>query len=247
MNTDATVNFFSGEEAEQYGELIGDQQQGMSLTNIPYKAANDGSISFSFDGSDYNGRFPIRVSFYATSDKLTSDIQIVTLVGANTVGEYFNQGNYSNIDYDIEKDKDGNPVKISVDGCALCCIAIALTGYGVNVDPVSLNKWMSSDEHYCFDPHHNGKVNFNFVPQYYTNSPIGTSSEQAGDNLNPLNYNLEQGNPTIAAVQSGDHLHWVLITGIDPNGSYTILDPGHKDETILQPSKIIRYREIITK
>jgi Papain-like cysteine protease AvrRpt2 len=97
------------------------------------------------------------------------------------------------------------------------------------------------------DENHHGRVVFEKVPESYPNSPIGVSLEVSGNNLNPLNYNLNQGNPSIAAVQSEDHFHWVLITGIDSNGNYTILDPGHKNETILEPSKIKKYREIITK
>ncbi|HVN48826.1 MAG TPA: C39 family peptidase [Bacteroidota bacterium] len=249
-HTSALINYSAGEGTGQWGVLNYQSQQGSTLTGIPYKAAHDNNVTLK---NNYDGRFPLRIGINATCGNLSPDRQILTLTGSSTTGKYFKMGSYKDSDYDTEEDEDGNPlhVKIIKDGCALCCIAMALTGYGINVDPVSLNNWMSSGDHYCFDIDHNGRIIFNtFTDNYVVDHPIGLSLEQDNKNLSPINYNLNQGNPSMVAIPSGDHLHWLLVTGIDTNGNYTVLDPGEPQgtplKTILHPTDIVKYREIIT-
>ncbi len=268
-----TINFYS-RETEQFGELTGNGQNGLNLTDVPYKQAYNGLVSFALNGVDSEGRFPIGISFYATSGtSLVSPTRSIMLKGANTLGEYYCQWQDYWAGQNYDKDEDTAKTRIngkttyyhiSAKGCAMSDVAMALKGFGCNVDPSMLNTWMDDPLNEGYGNH--GNVQFETTVFGFPNSPVG-ASEAVGIGLlyrnghmfpppiaaftDALDYNLNQGYPSIAQIISPDdgHEHWVLITSKIGNGQYTILDPGNPDRVFLDTSviPIWKYREIIPK
>ena len=108
-----TVNYYS-QETEQFGELTGNGQNGLNLTDIPYKQAYNGSVSFVLNGIEYTGRFPMGISFYATSGtSLVSPTRSIMLKGANTLGEYYCQWQDYWAGQNYDKDEDTAKTRIN--------------------------------------------------------------------------------------------------------------------------------------
>jgi len=195
--TDARIDFSVGDEFEKYGQLRRTDtiEAGMTLTGVKYGSP----AVLVFDKLAYDDRFPLRVNVSASGSNNKSiepGVETITVVGAHTVGEYFNQGSIGwstdTLDtYVLKKrntqldsvDANGNLVygTIQKAGCTVSCIAMVLKAFGCDVDPGKLNRWMRDNG--AFDIGGNGEVgDWTETIAGYPGSPV-TVSLQAGDGL----------------------------------------------------------------
>jgi hypothetical protein len=245
-NTNAKVNFFAGGEAEQFGEFAGNKQHGLTLTNISYKDAYNGSISFTFDGNNYMGKFPLGISIgvsIVTQTGLLSDVKTIYLIDKNTKGVLYTQVDPSWADslYD-----GSDFLTINDKGCTLSDMAMTLKAYGYNTDPGKLNAWMK--EHQEYD---GLKIMWNTIDResnYNLNTPampVGKGWD-VSDNpapLEKLDDALSNGGVGIVQVYNPTtgHAHWVLVSDKLSNGDYSILDPGgYEGRTTIGQSSIYK-------
>ena len=120
---------------------------------------------------------------------------------------------------------------ISSQGCALTASAMLLRAYGINTNPGALNQWLIS---------HSGYVDQDLLVWGAVASfaqAQGVSVSYTGwqsDNLSLIDNSLQAGNPVIAQVTLDGGMHFVLITGLGPDGTLWINDPWTGDHTTFQ-------------
>ncbi len=131
---------------------------------------------------------------------------------------------------------DGTNYLISKRGCALTSLAMALTAFGVSINPGSLNDYLNTKHGFTGTgdviwPKAQGLSNYVKITKSLNKSVGGENNSSSGVIDNALgNCKLiivEVLNPT-----SGDQ-HWVLVTQKDQNGDYIIVDPAYLDRTRL--------------
>jgi len=258
------INFFLGAEGAQFGNLnnTATGADAVTLNDVPYKQASDGSITFVADGAAYDGRFPLGISVgasVAVGGNVYTDVKGIYLRGPLTLGTLFLQGNSSWADSLYDSDT----TKIGKKGCALSCIAMVLKAYGVDVNPGTLNAWMKENKKYKGE-----SVKWETLRNYSGNSikddePSGEGLGYDKDkkqvilpetlpSLSPMDATLSRGFPVIVQVLNPDsgNQHWVIVTGKTSSGDYKILDPGGKtNRTTLSGSykTIYRYVPILSK
>jgi hypothetical protein len=253
----ANVQLDLGSECEGYGNLIG-FSQGMSIT-VPYGIAWSGFVSCSANGQEWNNRFPLVARISASGvfgGKPLSDPKLIFIIGSNTIGKIFYQNGLWGGDlYDHTSSTIGGI------GCALTCMAMVLSAYGVDVDPGELNTWMNENGGFNKDNKLQWKSLYNYPNsplERYTDNGIGLKTDPVTGKTNiipiklPDMTNLETelaaGRPVIAQVLNTDsnNNHWVVITGKTSSGDYYILDPNGKPRVTLNSSYKTIYRYITT-
>eukprot|EP00981_Chlorochromonas_danica_P006722 scaffold1463_cov189-Ochromonas_danica.AAC.17 len=112
-------------------------------------------------------------------------------------------------------------VTICSAGCAMSSVAMMLATKGVDVNPGSLDEWLSNNGGYA-----NGcDIYWGSVDAFGVTSFQGLeyASESAICN------GLAQGHGIIANVNNGSH--WVLLTGCQGGGVFQVNDPGYNRAT----------------
>jgi hypothetical protein len=271
--TDAKVDFILGYEAQNFGSLKGNDDigSGMTLPNVSYDAARNGSVVITFNKESYDGIFPLRIKIRATvvnNAALNADV-VVSLVGPHTIGKYYSQSDsdWAGLEYDSSGGTIGDL------GCALSGMAMVLQATGVNVNPKILNDFMNNHHGYDFVRH---GVRWNAVITYVgmKNSKllpaevvpidgegltgrngvlVGTPQPDA-----ILNQYVTGGYLVLAQVKNvhkdgTTSRHWVVVTdrtGTDPikgDELYSILDPGNSRRTTLLDYSNEVYRLVAFK
>ena len=123
-------------------------------------------------------------------------------------------------------------------GCLLIDFAMALTAFGINVDPNSLNSWMNQNP-----KRWNGEqVMWADLSNYTGSTCCYVMDEKYGlgikSNILPpvvsdftqMDATLANRFPVFAEVYDADNNgpHWILVAGKTSTGDYTILDPRIK-------------------
>ena len=248
-NCNVTINFIAGDpqghEGEGFAQLKDGGTEGINLSSVPYSDAYYGLVSYVADMNSYLGIFPLRITLSARvvlNGSLSSKSTIVTLMGDNTIGKYFPQDDpaWVSTKYDHSTvDSIGNA------GCLLIDFAMALTAFGINVDPNSLNSWMNQNP-----KRWNGEQVMWADLSNYTGSTLYVMDEKYGlgikSNILPpvvsdftqMDATLANRFPVFAEVYDADNnsTHWILITGKTSTGDYTILDPGSRERVTLGSS-----------
>jgi hypothetical protein len=152
----------------------------------------------------------------------------------------------------------GSDKKISALGCALSCMAIAMTAFGDTINPGELNEWMKHRSKYdggfdnldiTWDP-----IALHSPGKRLTRTPAKNASESFDARI--LDSNLLKCDLIIAKVfnfESVKHKpeevqqkkrkegnHWVLITGTTGN-AYSIIDPGRGLTNLSDYGRVYRY------
>lgn len=106
-------------------------------------------------------------------------------------------------------------------GCAMTSVAMMLKTKGVNIDPGSLDVWLTNNGGYASGCNiYWGKVDAFGVTTY-----MG----QQYANENEICTGLSKNHGIIANVNNGGH--WVLLTGCAGNGVFYVNDPGYSRTT----------------
>lgn len=125
------------------------------------------------------------------------------------------------------------PSTLAGEGCAVASAAMALSSYGIDVDPGRLNKflaalpggytpqgWIYWEQAAGYDPARTASLlpHYEDSPSYFL-----------------IDWNLLQGNPVIARLRyPGGITHFVVICG-KQGTHYLIRDPGHGGERGIYP------------
>ena len=120
---------------------------------------------------------------------------------------------------------------IASEGCALTASTMLLEDYGVSTSPGALNQWLISNGGYLDQD----LLVWGAVAQYAKSKGVSISySGWAATNLATIDSSLQAGNPVIAQVSLDGNMHFVLITGMGPDGTLWINDPWFGDHTTFQ-------------
>lgn len=114
-------------------------------------------------------------------------------------------------------------------GCAMTSVAMMLQTKGANVDPSSLDSWLTNNGGYA-----------NGCDIYWSKvDAFGVTTFQGIETANESEIcsGLSQGHGIIANVNNGGH--WVLLTGCQGNGVFYVNDPGYSRSTYSM-SEILR-------
>ena len=110
---------------------------------------------------------------------------------------------------------------ICTGGCAMSSTAMILATKGVNVDPSSLDDWLSNNGGYF-----NGcELIWGSIDAFGVTSFQGLETADEGSICN----GLAQGHGIVANVNNGEH--WVLLTGCLGGGVFTVNDPAFARDT----------------
>ncbi len=135
---------------------------------------------------------------------------------------------------------DSSQTTIGQKGCALTCLTMLLTAYGVDTDPGRFEQFMSPR----YIDSVKGDVNWrglrelpaNSIIQYWKPLGRGLDSSKVTVALSKLDPYLNACNPLIVQVANPPttlNNHWVVVTGKNAQGKYTIADPGYRNRTTL--------------
>ncbi len=235
----AKIGFFIGSEGEAYVSIAaGGTSKGQTITDVPYSEAMSTGVKFIADGLAYDGRFPLGIGVGASVNGpiYLEDHDVIYLIGTNTKGKIL----YQNNTHWADSIYDGGTNVIGNSGCALSCAAMILRAYGMEVDPLSLNRWMQEKNKF-----QNGDVLWGTLA-VYPGSPI-FPGDQTGDGLSKdpvtrktniipktlpslqkLDEAISAGKPVIAQVlnPTSNNGHFVIVTVKTQGGDYTIIDPA---------------------
>ena len=131
---------------------------------------------------------------------------------------YFNQGDYSSTSY------NGNST-IAKSGCGPTAVAMVLSGFGANVDPVAAANYATK----------NGvdKGSWALFPSIA--KQYGVDAKQISTNNSEIEAALKERKPVIVSLNSGTKWtkngHFVVLTDIDSDGKVTMLDPGSRERS----------------
>ena len=124
-------------------------------------------------------------------------------------------------------------------GCALTSLTMALTGAGIAEDPAMLNSLMLANGGY----NKGGNVDWGTAVKTAAkaaSAPDVTFHGKRSSSTTVLDNLLDQGHPVIVGVHpsidsQGQTVwgHFVVVTGKQPDGNYTIADPGYSGRTTL--------------
>ncbi len=120
---------------------------------------------------------------------------------------------------------------IAIEGCALTASAMLLEAYGVQTNPGALNLWLIA---------HGGYVDQNLlvwgaVAQYASSQGVQVSyTGWQSYSQTAVASSLAAGNPVIAQVTLDGSMHFVLLTGVGPDGTLWMNDPWFGDHTTFQ-------------
>ena len=272
-STTALINVFAGDGGLGYAHLMNGTSSGYSLLGIPYRMIGATGIQYIADGNEYMGRFPLRIDIAVSTQSangLLTAGDLITLTGPNSVGKYFSQNDttWADSSYDSEIDtaatrKNGDTTYCTIGdkGCMLSCLAMALTGFGYDFDPLKLND--SATNRKDFDINGSGNLHPRAVISQFTHKGVQTSMyagigldckkgaikfPKSTPSLAALDLNLDEGYPAIAQIinPKTGHPHFILVTGKTSTGKYTISDPDNPDFVVLDPNSttIYKYMEV---
>lgn len=106
-------------------------------------------------------------------------------------------------------------------GCAMTSTAMILATKGVNINPSSLDDWLSNNGGYF-----NGcELIWGSIDAFGVTSFQGLENADEGAICN----GLAQGHGIVANVNNGEH--WVLLTGCAGNGVFYVNDPAFNRDT----------------
>jgi hypothetical protein len=195
---------------------------------------------------------PVKVT--ATSDGGTAmdELEIILRRGCNLAPPHFRQGDPEWADSIYDNSKDS----IRTLGCALSCMAMAMTAFGDTVNPYHLNTWMKTKK--TDDGGYDGaNVNWDAIGRHSNRAKNwlakNVDSAFAVSSLDAL---LEDCDLIIAKVFNSKSVenkpkevqekkkkegnHWVLIVA-KSESSYAILDPGRGLTNLSSYGRIYRY------
>jgi hypothetical protein len=199
---------------------------------------------------------PVKATATNAGGTATDNLEIILKRGCNLSPPHYRQG-----DTLWAKDKyDSTEVGIKTLGCALSCMAMAMTAFGDTVDPGRLNEWKKGKS-YGEGGFKGDRVNWDAVGLHgkkaLNSMAINTDSSFSLTTLDPF---LSQCQLIIARVFNPETVkdktkeeqesakrkgnHWVLI--LKKSGSdYAILDPGNRSLTNLSGyGRIYRYVKV---
>lgn len=136
---------------------------------------------------------------------------------------YYNQGNYSSYSY-------GKNGTIASSGCGPTAMAMILSSFGKNVDPVKAAKY-SVDNGFRIEG--NG-TSWGFIPSIA--NAYGVRSASLGTQKSSILSALKAGHPVLMSVQGGafnpsGHGHFFVLSGISSDGKIYVNDPGSRERT----------------
>ena len=120
---------------------------------------------------------------------------------------------------------------VASQGCALTAATMLLESYGVSTNPGALNQWLIN---------HSGYVDqdllvWGAVAQFAQSQGVSVSyTGWESTSLSAIDNSLALGYPVIAQVTLDGSMHFVLITGLGPDGTLWINDPWFGDHTTFQ-------------
>lgn len=111
-------------------------------------------------------------------------------------------------------------------GCTVCCLSMALSRFGIEIDPGELNRRLDSLGGFT----EQGWLKWNAVPRM-TGGRIMVDASNRPDYVT-IDRALRNGNPVLARVLlNGNVAHWVLIVGKD-GYDYLMKDPLGSDKRV---------------
>jgi hypothetical protein len=258
LDGETLLNALLDAAGQTYGKLIGAALPG-PLVEMSYEEVKAGKLRYVANGDDPTGlpAQQVKISVVLSDDETKEGIGTVAVKASI---EKFCQNNpdWAGADYDkyvdpVETKKQGKTVyyKIARKGCALTCMAMVAKAGGTNVNPGSLNEWMTSN--HGFRGTEGGVVwgaidGFDSDSKYKSSPTFQGSGLQFHDDrktvdlensstvsLSSMDPFLEKGALIAAEVYnpSTKNAHWVLVVRKSSNG-YGILDPGcYQDRTTL--------------
>ncbi|MGA3288552.1 MAG: hypothetical protein ABSD46_14150, partial [Bacteroidota bacterium] len=237
ISDDAMVNVYTHGDDAEFGNIVNDSTgQSAKAMTVRYADIKSGKVKFVPDCTHIQGRFPQGVRFgvnLAEKTKLAAANGVI-VKGPNS-GEWFTQGDprWTGQQYDkyidsIKQNGDTVYHNIGQKGCALSCMAMAMSAYGIQTDPGKLDKYMDSTKHWFPE----GQVDWNAVGDYNKSTKFDKPDvEDKGKILqqSDLDIYLSKGGPVIVKVYDKKGInHWVIVTGKRGN-NYDILDPASQE------------------
>ena len=117
----------------------------------------------------------------------------------------------------------GSKERIGRVGCTICCVAMALHVYGLEMTPLELNKRLQESGGYTSS----GLLKWDAVPKVSEGKVKATYIGPA--EARKIDAALKEGNPVIAKIMLNNVVqHWVLIVG-KHGTEYLVRDPGHSE------------------
>ncbi|HXG38335.1 MAG TPA: hypothetical protein VNL36_06170, partial [Bacteroidota bacterium] len=128
---------------ERYGNLAYKSTVGKEVIDVPYGDAQSGQVVFAATGENPIGLPPQKVDIGVTGLG-KEGVGSVWVKCTINPPRYAQGGNspWADDHYDNAYDDNGNEIKIRTLGCALSCMAMAMTAFGDTVNPGELNEWM---------------------------------------------------------------------------------------------------------
>jgi hypothetical protein len=269
---DARLDLFVGTGFEQFGDLgalnEGEPKVGDQLFGVRYDQARSGGAVYLANGENHVGSDPVVVPLGAQiqgNPGVAGFGEVV--VGCRIDPPHYKQGDpsWANEHYDSAysiNGKDTATVGIKTLGCALSCMAMAMTAFGDTVRPDELNAF-KKNETTAVDFRFSGdRVRWRAMARTRAlriNEPVDVDSGFDPAELDGL---LARCGLVIARVFNSESVknkpkdtrekaekqgnHWVLIKGKSHSG-YDILDPGRGLRKLSEYSRIYRYVTIQEK
>jgi hypothetical protein len=120
---------------------------------------------------------------------------------------------------------------VASEGCAMTAATMLLESYGLSTNPGALNVWLTNNGGYVDQD----LLVWGAVAQYAQSQGVSVSyTGYESTNLAAIDSSVAAGNPVIAQVTLDGSMHFVLITGLGPDGTLWINDPWFGDHTTFQ-------------
>lgn len=251
---------------ERYGNLAYQSRVGKEMINVPYGDANSGQVVFAATGENPIGLEPQKVDVGVTSSGKAGMGSVWVKCKINPP-RYAQGGNspWADDHYDKAYDGNGREIKIRTLGCALSCMAMAMTALGDTVNPGELNEWMKAKQTIREGGYDGTNVNWEAISRHAPQKGLSIS--------NPVNvavnfelatfdqflakceliiakvFNFESVRNKPKEVQEKarkEGNHWVVIIGRS-GGLYSILDPGRGSTSLSEYGRIYRYLRVFRK
>jgi hypothetical protein len=250
LDGETLLNVLLDAPGQTYGKLVGAGGSG-PLVETTYEDVKQGKLHYVADGDNLTGlpAQQVKISVVLSDDETKEGIGTVVV---KALIEKFCQNNpdWAGDDYDKYVDPDETAkqgktayYKIKRKGCALTCMAMVAKAGGADVNPRSLNEWMTA--HHGFRGT-KGSVVWGAIDGFdgntkYESAPTyqGSGLQFLGDgktvdlessvivNLSAMDPYLSKGALIAAEVYNptSGNAHWVLVTEKSTDG-YKILDPS---------------------
>jgi len=244
---DVLLKITLDEKGARYGTLLAGGMEEKTFESISYGIVRDKKLEYIANGDN-----PIGSECCAPEIKITISLQSDQKVNGdgnarvhckNKTLRYAQGGTTSWAD-SVYDHASGNEKEIKWKGCALSCMAMAMTALGDTVNSGELNTWMKSKNTFKEGAYSGQKVNWNAIELHssdvslkktYMKNKHWHDTQQTTD-LSVVDNALKKCKLIIAQVYNDESSrtgqHWVLITGKE-NDDYKILDPAGREEDTL--------------